>query len=329
MNRTQLTLAGIFVLQLVLILLVRSPFTSASARTEPRLLLPQLEATSPGRVVIEGKDDERITLVRHGEDWSIEELDDFPADGEKVEQLLEDLERIEVRRPVVTSSRYHEAFKVTDEDRAARVKVYDGDEVRADLIVGSSANYRTTNVRLGDEDEVYEIQGLAPYDVRPAQSTWIEKKLVDLPSAEIDRLSLTNSAGQFELEKRDGDWAVVSPEDKQDEKLDQAKIDALVRAATSLQLSDAVGPVDDAAQGFASPAATLVLRGGPEGAADEASGALDLTLIVGDKPSDEENKRYVTRSGFGYTGTIWESSVSKLLEDSLDSLQAAPGEDEG
>jgi hypothetical protein len=324
MNRTQLTLAVVLILQIALILLIRSPFSTASARTEARLLLPELEAITPTRVEIDGKEDAHITLVRQGETWAIEEIGAFPADNEKVERLLGDLGRIEVRRPVVTSSRYHEAFKVTDDENEARVRLWDSsdDDARVDLIVGSSPNYRTTHVRLGDENEIFEIQGIAPYDVRPDQGAWIRKELLEPSEKLFERLSLANEAGRFELEKRDGAWAVASPPESRDDALDQDKVEALLRAATSLRLADAAGPSDDDAHGFASPAATLVLGRGPGEPTDD-----DVTLAVGSKVVGEETQRYVTRAGYGFTGTIWESSVKSLLEDSLDSLR--PASDEG
>jgi len=319
MNRTQLTLAGVLILQIAMILVFRSPFSSASMRTETRLLLPDLGAITPVRLAIDGPEDERITLVRDEQNWTIEEIGDFPADNEKVERLLKDLERIEVRRPVVTSSRYHAAFKVEDDDNEARLRLWDttDGEARVDLIFGSSPNYRTTHVRLGEEDAVFEIQGIAPYDVRPDTNGWIRKELFEMPESEIERLALTNGEGRFELEKRDGRWTVAVPADHRDDALDQESVESMLRAATSLRLTAAAGPLDDAAHGFATPAATLVLEGGHD----------KITLQIGGKVPDEESQRYVTRSGSGFSGTVWESSLRALLEDSLDSLSASPDED--
>ena len=44
---------------------------------------------------------------------------------------------------------------------------------------------------------------------------------------------------------------------------------------------------------------------------------------VGSKLADNESQRYVGRSGFDYTGSIWESSLKSLLEKTLDNLSAS------
>jgi len=45
-----------------------------------------------------------------------------------------------------------------------------------------------------------------------------------------------------------------------------------------------------------------------------------LTFLIGDKPEDEDSARYVTREGFGFTGTVWESSVERLIAETLEDL---------
>jgi hypothetical protein len=82
--------------------------------------------------------------------------------------------------------------------------------------------------------------------------------------------------------------------------------------------------VDEAAHGLADPAATVVLRFEEPTAEGEAGPAIgELTLRIGGTPEDEESQRYVTREGFGFTGTVWESSVRRLIEETLEDLAPA------
>lgn len=323
MSRTQTTLLGLLLLQIVLIVIFRSPFSDAAQRTEARPLLPDLEAISPVRLQIDGSEDERVTLVRQGDDWTIEEIGGFPADSDKVTRLLENLEAIQVRRPVVSTSSYHDAFKVAAGDYETRLRIWDAgeEEPRVELILGSSANYRTTHARLGDQDEVYEIQGIAPYDVQPSQGSWIRKELAD-DVGDIDRFALTNATGRFELELRDGLWTVVSPAERRDVTLDQEAVRGLLRTVTGLRLFEAVGPLDETTHGFDNPAATLELAWSSAASDAGESGPGEWTLRVGGTVGDQETQRYVTHSGSTFTGTIWETSLGRLLDDSLDDLRA-------
>jgi hypothetical protein len=323
MKRTQLYLAGLLLVQVLLILIFRSPFTGADTGYASRALLPALDAITPSQIEIVGPDEDSIKLVRRDGAWHVDDLGGFPADGAKLESMLDELKQIRVRRPVVTSDRYHASFKVAEDDHEARVRLWDDSEgdPDVDLIVGSSPNFRTSHVRLAGEDAVYEARGVSPYDIRPARSSWIARELVDADATGVVGVVLTNAAGGFELAKQAGIWTVRAPARAQGAELDQGKVDSLVRTAAEIRLSDGTGPVDEAAHGLANPAATLVLR--IQDAADDPAGTAavrEVTVRIGDAPDDDDAKRYVTRDGFGFTGIVWESSVRRVLEEKLEEL---------
>ncbi len=321
MSRTQLYLGGLLVLQVALILIFRSPFAGASAGLEPRPLLPALDTATPSVIEILGEDEGSIKLVRSGEEWTVESLDGFPASASKVEELLDNLRDLRVRRPVVSSGRHHDTFKVAEDEHVGRLRLWAAAtaEPDADLFLGSSPNFRTIHVRRADEAAVYEVSGLSSYDLQPDPSGWIERELVEIDETRVVGLTLTNASGSFELHKQDGIWQLRADGDDSRPTLDQGQVDAFVRTAASLRLDDAIGALDRSAHGFTTPAATLVLRYSPDGGAPaEGAELLELTLEVGAPVADDESRRYVTRDGFDFSGTVWESSVRRLLEDTLD-----------
>jgi len=326
MSRTQLALGGVLVLQLLLILVFRSPFSGAAGAVEPRSLLASLQGADAVRIVLGGSDEESITLEKSGENWGVTGLGGFPADGEKIAGLLRDLEGITVRRPVVTSKRYHETFNVTDEGNEGRVRIWSGsgDDPDVDLIVGDAPNYRTTHVRLAAENDVYEARGLTSYDIGSATTNWIVKDFVDASESQVVGLRVRNESGSYELEKRDGTWVVVAPADATERQIDTQKVEDLVRSMATLRLADAVGPRDAQAHGLASPAATVVVRWTSDGAgtigAESPADLQELTIEIGAVAEDNESQRFVSRSGFDYTGLIWESSVTSLLGGGIDDL---------
>ncbi len=48
--------------------------------------------------------------------------------------------------------------------------------------------------------------------------------------------------------------------------------------------------------------------------------AEEITLVVGGQPADKASQRYIARSGLDFAGTIWESSVQRLIDGTLDEL---------
>jgi hypothetical protein len=316
-NRTQITLAGLLVLQVALILLFRSPFTGASTSAELHPLLPGLEAFSPERLELQGEEDKTLTLRKQGQGWVVQQVDDFPADATKVDEVLKELREIKVRRPVVTSPRYHAAFEVTDDENQGRIRIWDAQEgeAKVDLILGSSPNYQITHVRKAGDDPVYEARGIAAYEFRPEASGWVDKDLVDIEESQLVGVKLTNGAGSFELAREEGNWKVTAPADQAAVELDGEKVESLLRTARTIRLADAIGKADPQAQGFADPAASLELRRtAPDGTTET------VVVQIGGRLPDKDSQRYVTRAGWGFAGTIWESSIQKLLDEPLSAL---------
>ena len=328
MSRTQLTLAGLLGVQVVLILVFHSPFAAATAGLEARPLLPALEAITPTLLEVQGEGDESLRLVRRDDGWGIESLGGFPADDTKVDELLRELKELRVRRPVVSSGRYLDTFKVADDDHEARLRLWAdaaGDPT-VDLIVGSSPNFRTCHVRVAGENSVYEVRGLSPYDLRPATSGWIERELVEVDEQQLVGLKLQNASGSFELTREAEGWKLRAPDGSAARALDAAKVESFVRSVASLRLDDAAGALDAATQGFAAPAATLVLRwtAKADGAVKDAAPEIEeATVRIGGPVPDGESRRFITRDGLAFAGTIWETSVRRLIEETPASLAAS------
>lgn len=322
MDRTQKLLVGLLVAQVALILLVRSPFSSATGASPSRPLLPSLQAFTPTRMEIEGKKNKKVSLTRRDASWALEELGGYPADDAKVEELLENLRGLSVRRPIVSGSRYHASFKVAEDDYEGRVRVWDDstDEPKVDLILGTSPNYRTIHVRVGDETPVYEVRDLASYDVRPDLAAWADKDLVAVPGETLLSLAIGNAAGSFELVREEGTWRVSAPEAMRERELNQDDVDNLVASATSIRLADPVGPVGDGAPASQDAAATVTLRWSPVDGAEE-----ELIYWIGGAVEDKDTQRYVARSGFDFKGTVWDSSVQPMIDGTLDDLIDSDG----
>jgi hypothetical protein len=305
---------------------------------ERRPLLPDLEGMSPAKLEVRGADDKVVTLVRSGDGWTIDEAGGYPAEGDRVEMLLDTLESLEVRRPVVSSPRYHAALKVTDDEHERRVRLWDdaSGDPSVDLYVGTSPNYRTTHVRLAGDDPVYEVAGLGVHEIRDTAGGWIATRFVDAELDDVTGFHLENAEGTLDLERlADGRWRITNPAGMRNADLDTYQVESLIRAATALNVAEPAGPVDRAAQGLESPGATAVLRlrVEPEAGADAEPEAKaepeaepetmtrEITLWVGGMIPGQETQRYVARSGFDFAARVWKGSVDKLVETKAADLE--------
>jgi len=333
MNRTQWVLAALLVVQLALLGLMA--LRSGGGDDEAaRALLPELEAFSPSRIEIQGSADESVTLVRGADGWTLADPAGYPVPAEKVDQLLQQLEGLEVRVPVVSSPRYHATFKVTEAEHERRLRIWDSGEAdpRVDLFLGTSPNVDVSNVRLAGDDRVYEVQGLSTFDLRTEALSWVERKLVDIPLDEVVSVALRNSQGQFELGREEGGgWKVLSHSGP-DVQLDGAKADGWVRSLATLYLSAPAGALGDPLFGLEDPEAVLEIRsraiaGEPQAAQEEGAPetppaeTVTVTVNVGAGVEGEEGKRYASRSGSGFAVILSQYDAEKMVGKALSDLQ--------
>lgn len=328
MTKTQRYLAGLLLIQAVLIVLVKSPLTGSTGSSELHPLLPQLETLDATRIEFVGQDGSALNVVRSDGNWSVVEAAQFPADGSKISDLLDELTKIKVRRPVVASDRYHKTFKVTESDNEGRLRVWggdDADQAAVELILGTSSNYMLNHVRVAGDDRVFEVQGLAPYDVRADADDWIQKSLLDVPADGVVGLTLTNPAGSVEIALREGQWKLVAPAELADLPLDQSRVTELIRVVRTLRIESPAGVLDEQLQGLAEPAATVTLRfSAPDAAADTPP--QEVVVRLGTRLPDDETQRFVTRSGLPFAATVWDSSVKDLIEKTAADLLSSADE---
>lgn len=318
MTRHQRILAVVLVAQLALILLVRSPLARHESASEQRAaLFGELAEFDATRIELSDGDGSKLELARGDEGWSILGDAAFPADEEKIGDLIEQLSELRARRPVVSSARYHAKFEVTDDAPAGRIRIWGtaDDAPAIDLLLGSSPTFQVTHARRGDDDAVFEIVGLQPYDVRPQASAWIDKQLVDVSLDRVDALRIERPAGRLELRRDGEDWVLLTADDAQPLPIDPLLAGELIAEAAAIRLSDTAGP-RTAAHGLEQPAARVTIE------YRDADGEPQppLVVLLGDPVEEQQGKRYVGREGFAYTGIVWDSSLSRIFEADAEAL---------
>jgi len=309
MTRGQWTLIGLLVVQAILIAVLRHP--EADTSIAPHKLVPTFESSAVTKVEVGTKPDEKLTIERDGSDWKITSADGYPADSTKVNELIRDIGMADARTAVVTSSKYHESLEVTEDKAQARVRLYqaDSDKPFIDLIVGK-ATTGGAHVRVAGEKEVYDVQRISPWQLRPDVTTWMQRTLTDIPPDSVEKLVVSNENGTFELEKKDSDWLVVTPEESKGRSCNADKVDPIVRAVASLTAAGPGGRLDPAKQGLGDGATTVTLT----------HHAATTTVRIGGPVPDKNGQVYVTRDGFGFAATQWDSSLGSVRNAKLEEL---------
>ena len=308
MNRRNLFLSGVLVLQLVVVAVVFWPRQVASGGQS---LFPGVEAGQVVRLTIADGQGKSIELARQGSGWVLPRADDYPVLEDKVPPLLDKILALTADRLVAQTPGSHERLKVAAGEYERMVELeLDGGRIRR-LYVGTAPTFRATHVRADGQDEVYLTSDLSAQDLGVEATAWVDRTYLDVPLDEIVAATLENANGRFELTKVGDEWTLAGL--GAEETLDMGAVQSLVSGARLVSLLEPLGIEARLSYGLDDPQAVVTFQ--TEGGV--------YTLWVG--AQDPESKRYVVKSSAAdWYVRVNEFSVQDLVDQTREDLLVAP-----
>ncbi len=310
MTRAQRLLLVVLVVQVALFVALRVAGGRGGSSSRGALL-PELRVEQVNRLEISARDAATLVLERAAEGWGLAGFGGYPADTAKVATVLRSLADLTVGTPVVTSDRYHATLKVVEGESDRRVRVWQSgqDDPVVDLLIGSSAQSDLVYARRRGDDRVFEVEGLAPHEVRPEAAAWIEGRFFEFPVERVTGFRLTNGSGSFQARRDATEWRVVEPAGLAGRRLDPGKVDGLLRSASAVYAVEPIGPASAGA--LLEAVLAVELAGAAPGEAPPES----RELRVGEALPGDAQQRSVTRAGFGFAAAVHENSLHRVLNE--------------
>lgn len=241
--------------------------------------LLSFDAKSVTAIRIEGGSEGPVTLAKADQGWVIADLSDFPAEGTKVDQLLEKLSGLKRPLPVATSPEAQQRHKVADLVFERRVTLESGDRPVATLILGDSPGFRRVFARPAGESVVYDLE-LALFDASNRRDDWLARDNLKLGQETIERVS----SGDWTLVKSDGNWRL----EDSDQAPDESAVTGLLGRLANLGYRGVLGNEDKPEYNQATPTLeiTVGLTGGTERQyrISQPKDSQDFVLKASDRP---------------------------------------------
>ena len=188
-------------------------------------------------------DESSVTLAKADDAWTL--ADGLPADGGKVDRVLEKLAGAAGGWPVATSESAMARFEVTEDAHQLRVLVEADGDTLADVYLGTSPTFQKVHARHAAGGPAYAID-FSNYEAGTKASDWLRKSLLQ-PDGALQSVERVGAEG-WTLESTDDGWAMADVTVDQDE---AAEYTARFTGLSVLGLVDAALPE--------SPAVRLVL----------------------------------------------------------------------
>jgi hypothetical protein len=285
MSLFNLILLALLVVQAVIIAVIYWP--RGEAVTPGGSLLKGVTAADVTAIVIASNAGDELRLERGADGWTLAGTDGFPANGQKVDEVLGKLISINADRLVTRTEGSHSRLQVAEDqfDRRITLTTGAGDRV---LYLGSSAGAGATHVRQGDAPETYLTGAIAGWELDTQPSGWVDTQYVKLTPEDISKLVLSNANGTFTFTRgEDGQWSTTDL--AEGEQLGVASVDALANRVANIALTRPLGKNEQPEYGLAQPQATVVVT-----VRDDAGMETAHTLLLGAK--DADNADYYFKS---------------------------------
>ena len=307
------------ILAVVIIALTVYLVMRSSDRTQYQLPdVPQVAAQEISRLQIT-RGQAIIVINKKDDKWYIAP-DEFPADANKVKDMLNAVEKLTLTALVSESKNYN--LYDLNEDKKLNVKAWQGEDLKRDVDLGKTASsFRHTFVRPAGDERVFHARGNFKNNFDFSVDDLRDKLVLALNPADIkliqvikDQQTLTISKSQApvvvdntEAEKKSdpGPGAKKSAWQAADGRpVEETAVNQLLNAVSDLRCEKFI--IDRQKEDFTSPLFTLQLKGGQE---------YSLTIFA--KTAEKDTDFPAVSSGSNYPFLLSGSLVDNILIDPL------------
>jgi len=311
MKRHNQILIGVLVVQIILSVVVFWPRSAATGGGEP--LFPDLEASDVVMLAIEDDEGNRIALQKVAGDWVLPDADDYPAQADQIDPILEKLVGLDTGRLVTRTDASHKRLGVAGDDFVRRLALETADGKKYTLYLGTSPQYSAVHFRLGGQDETYLGSGISSWEVDATADAWVDTTYMNVPQEDVTRMTLENDDGTFVFTRdAEGNWTMEGLADG--EIANATNINSVFHQATSLKLVNPLGKEEKSVYGMNAPNAIVTL---------ETEGKT-ITLRVGAEDTTEEDRYFVKSSESPYYVRVARFSVKAMVENTRDDFIQPP-----
>lgn len=213
MNRNGILL---IVFGLLFLVFVWNQFFSSSESRNFKEVLVELDTAQVTKISIipKASSAQNLDLIRIGSAWEVTDgVVKDEADNNLAKGMLSSLVSIKPKRLVAKSDKKWAQYEVND-SLGTKVKVYNGDQLLADFVVGKfnfqqATRSMSTFVRLTDEEEVYSVEGFLSSTFNQQFSNLRDKTLLSMNKEDLTSIKFNYPAdSSFALTKVGDAWSL-------------------------------------------------------------------------------------------------------------------------
>jgi len=313
MKKKQLLILGsIFVFLLLVVLIFENPFRKSDYQKkveEATALFPDFNKEQVTKIEIIAKG-ETTTLSKQNEQWVVTSMDNYPADSESVDELLNKVAEFDNANRVSDNPKNQAEFQV--DSSGVEAKLMDANnKMLAHLFAGKTTpGIFSSYVRVADSNDVYEGQGYLQSVFDKGTRTWKDRTIFNFNKGIVTEINITSPEETVELQlDAENKWQMLQP---MTAAANQTEVDNLLTAFSQLKTDDFAEAKELVEYGLDSPTSSIsaILNDGRT-----------ATLHLG---KEEGGKLYVKSEDKNTVFMLYKSNVDNLIKKSDTLTENAP-----
>ena len=305
---------------------IKRPTTEQAARQAQNVV--NFDRSKIDGIVIQNGD-QQIEIRRRDNKWRLETPIKDEADGALVDKLLSDLESWQKEGTIPAKEIDSDKSKLAEyglNNPKLKLKLL-GHDKPPEIFFGKDAALEgKMYVRFQNSKQTFLASQLVKKDIDKQPEEFRDKKLTDLTTAQVHRITLKTPAGEMELEKKGDHWDILKPLRA---RADDQKVGDLISQVTTARIQQFVA--DDRGDlhqyGLSEPRGSVTLYDQEQkkdqkvelGSSIKVFGREDQgqTLQIGSVPEKEKDEVYVR---FAARGSVY--TLPKKVEEILNTKPA-------
>lgn len=271
------------------------------------------------------KDDTSIVLNKKDNSWYIEP-ENYPADADKVEHMLDTIEDLTLTAMVSESKNYNR-YDLNDEAKI-NVQAWNNDDIERNFDVGkTAASFRHTFVKLAEDKRVFHAEGNFRSKFDTTTDMLRDKRVLAFKPEEILEIQITKDQQAVKFIKAQVTAADESTETEQSQpnasadqndkwqttdgrKCDETIVRELLNTLSNLRCDKFID--DRKKEDFTSALFTLKIRGSQE-----------YNLSIFPKINQDDSDYPAISSGNDYAFLLSDSRANRIMKDPSEILKKA------
>lgn len=311
LSRSNVLLLVLLVVQLVLLAI--SVITTSGTQARPvEPIVAGMKVADIERMYFTDDLDNEVTVARSDDGWALPGADDFPVDGDKVEEILDKIAGMDTRRLVAENRANFVRLEVGDEAFRRKIML-ESKDASAEIYLGGSGGADTVYVRRAGEDNVYLGLGLNSWELSTQISTWLDSSYVSVPQDDVLEITVRNAEGRFTFVRVEE--GMIYAELAEGEEFEDTKMPIILRNAATIRLLEPLGLEALDEYELAEPQVTVEVRYRQLAEVDEPAEAEAESEAI---ESDEESLAGDTvEAEPAYTEETYSLTFGAVLEDGV------------